>query len=585
MSTFTERVRVALSRLRQTAGAMILLALAAAPMAARADTVASLLGDFTINQYCGVQLADDSVKLHLVIVFGQLPALRELHQADANGDGVTTEQERDAYVSTLAPGFAKQLALTVDGAPIALRATGWTSSLPKEQSGFSLRVDIDYVGDLPGSSGPATRSMTLANQIFPGRIGWHEIAVSPAAGLQVFDTNAFSTSMTGRLTEALQALPTNGPLDEREVHLRFVRGFAPTGSRLQAARDGTAQSPQAGASAAPTPTDTAWLSVQTRRLVDLISTPNVPVHIRVLALLAAMVLGALHALSPGHGKSIVGAYLVGSRGTPRHAVFLGVTVTVTHTLVVFALGLATLFASQFILPERVFPILSLLSGLLVLGMGLVLLAQRWKVARVNWLWGRAEAPAVPHPADDLMFSPALPGDHHHGGAFDHCHDGRTPHAHSHSHPHPHAHVHASESMPAGHSAHSHTHSPGLTHSHGGTVHSHAPVGADGQAVSWRGLLALGVSGGLLPCPSAMVLLLAAVALNKTVFGLLLVVAFSVGLAATLIAVGLMFLYARNRFQSRIKSSRWPHVLPVLSAASITFLGAALCVGTLVSNPL
>jgi len=117
------------------------------------------------------------------------------------------------------------------------------------------------------------------------------------------------------------------------------------------------------------------------------------------------------------------------------------------------------------------------------------------------------------------------------------------------------------------------------HSHGGgPMHSHLPPGAAGEKISWRSLLALGISGGLVPCPSAMVLLLAAVALNKTAYGMLLVVAFSVGLAITLTLVGLIFLYARNRFQKPSSETRWTHVLPVLSAATITLLGAVLCFG-------
>jgi nickel/cobalt transporter (NicO) family protein len=119
------------------------------------------------------------------------------------------------------------------------------------------------------------------------------------------------------------------------------------------------------------------------------------------------------------------------------------------------------------------------------------------------------------------------------------------------------------------------------HSHGGgPLHSHLPPGATGEKITWRSLLALGISGGLVPCPSAMVLLLAAVALNKTAYGMLLVVAFSVGLAITLTLVGLAFLYARKRFTRPEAGSRWTHLLPVLSAGTITLLGVALCIGAL-----
>jgi len=176
------------------------------PAATHADTVASLLGNFTINQYCGVKLATDAVDVHYVVVFGQLPALRELHMADANSDGVTSQAERDAYVGKLAPGFADHLTLKVDGVAVPLRATHWTSSLPTEQGGFSLRVDVDFLAALRIVDG-AKHHLQFSNQNYAGRMGWHEIVVRTAAALPVFDTNAFSTSLTGGLTQALQSLP------------------------------------------------------------------------------------------------------------------------------------------------------------------------------------------------------------------------------------------------------------------------------------------------------------------------------------------------------------------------------------------
>jgi ABC-type nickel/cobalt efflux system permease component RcnA len=338
-----------------------------------------------------------------------------------------------------------------------------------------------------------------------------------------------------------------------------------------------------------------WLQRQTRALVNLISAPHVAPQVAFLALLTALVLGALHALSPGHGKTIVGAYLIGSRGTPRHALFLGLTVTVTHTVGVFVLGFATLVASRFILPERLLPILSLLSGLLVLGMGIFLLAQRWRAAQPHRRGdaSREHAPHAHHHGAHEFESAAdhshLQHDHGHHG---HGHSGHGAHAHSH-HEHHHDHDHGLHE----HAHHAHKAQargiapPGgavlraaaaLTHSHGASVHSHLPPGAPTDTVSWRSLLALGISGGLVPCPSAMVLLLAAVALNKIAYGLLLVVAFSVGLATTLTLVGLTFLYARNRFRRPAAASRWPQLLPVASAAAITLVGAVLSVGAVQS---
>ena len=312
--------------------------------------------------------------------------MRELHLADTNSDGVTSQTERDAYVGELAPGLAEALSLEVDGIPVPLQATNWTSSLPTEQGGFSLRLDVDFAATLPLAVRSGKHTLQFINQNYSGRMGWHESVVQSEPGLTVFDTNAFSTSLTGGLTNALQTLPSTGPLEERSVHLSFDEGSAPAGAVILAARPGTTApdtSTSVNASsmrAADGATESAWIARETRHLVDAISGPHLDLKIAILALLSAMLLGAVHALSPGHGKTIVGAYLIGSRGTPRHAVFLGSTVTITHTLGVFVLGFATLYASRFIVPERLFPILSMLSAALVLGMGILLLVQRTRAA-------------------------------------------------------------------------------------------------------------------------------------------------------------------------------------------------------------
>lgn len=523
--------------------------------ASRADTVASLLGNFTINQFCRLTVAPAALDVHYAVVFGQLPALRELHAADADGDGVTTQAERDAYVSGLAPRFANALELIVDGVRLPLRATHWSSSLPTEQGGFSLRVDVDFAATLPPAAEAARRMLVLTNRNYPGRIGWHEIVVRSTPATSIFDTNGYSTSATGELADALASLPDAGPLDERTVHLTFDRTGVPVGAVPLGARPPTGL-PAIKSRVSDSPADgTGWISRSTRRLVEAISRPHLGPRVALWALFASLLLGAVHALSPGHGKTIVGAYLIGSRGTPRHAVFLGLTVTVTHTIGVFILGFATLYASRFIVPERLLPILSVVSALLVLVMGIVLLLQRGRIA---WRALRSSAAAQP-----LVFS-------HWVAAAGGTGSGRglapaNRHAPSNDYLH----------------GHSHAHADGTLHSHGGgALHSHLPPGTGGEPVTWRSLLTLGISGGLVPCPSAMVLLLAAVALNKTAFGMLLVGVFSVGLALTLSAVGLLFLYARNRFRKRAAAARWANLLPVLSALVITVVGIALLFGAL-----
>jgi ABC-type nickel/cobalt efflux system permease component RcnA len=259
-------------------------------------------------------------------------------------------------------------------------------------------------------------------------------------------------------------------------------------------------------------------------LAELIAAPEMTPWMGLVGLFIAAALGALHAMSPGHGKTVVGAYLVGSRGTAKHAAFLGLTVTVTHTAGVFALGLVTLFASQYVVPERLFPVLGFVSGAIVVGIGLSLFASRLRAAV--------------------------------GGA-------RYTHGDGHTHP--------------GDDGEGHTHADGLRHTHGGREHTHLPPCADGGRVTWRNLLALGVSGGLLPCPSALVVLLSAIALHRVAYGLLLVFAFSLGLAATLTAVGLAFVFAGRLMKGRVNASgRIVRALPALSALVITCVGAAIC---------
>ena len=218
-------------------------------------------------------------------------------------------------------------------------------------------------------------------------------------------------------------------------------------------------------------------------------------------MLAAFAFGAVHALSPGHGKTLVAAYLVGSRGTPRHAVLLGLMVTFTHTISVFALGLVTLYLSRFVLPETITPILGAISGITIVWVGATLLYRR-TVGR------RMAAPAA-----------------------------------------------------------------GPAHDHGdGRVHTHIP-----EEVTVGGLIALGASGGLVPCPSALVLLLTSVSLGRVGFGLTLLVAFSAGLAVVLTGIGLAVLFAKQWLpdSGRLARGKALRYLPAASAAFIVCVGIAM----------
>ena len=482
-----------------------------------AASVAHPLGNFTVNRFARVRVEPNVVRVRYVIDMAEIPAFQESQVMDANRDGEVSNEEAAAYLERLAPRLIEGVVLTSDGERVPLSLKSKSVSTPEGAGGLkTLRIECDFEGLTRESEGAAHR-MRFDDSNFRERIGWREIVVEPARGVTVFDSDAYGSA----LTDELKAYPQDtlsAPLDERTAEFSWTRGAAPDGAVALRTRDGRA-------------------AVQSRdRFAELISVEELTPLVALLGLLLAAGLGALHAMSPGHGKTVVGAYLVGSRGTAKHAAFLGLTVTLTHTSSVFALGLLTLFASHYVLPETLFPYLSLASGLIVLTIGLTLFARRLRSA----------------------FGWSGVGAHHH-----------------HSHEHEHAHAHATDHE----HTHEHTHGDGAptTHSHGGREHTHMPPGADGRPLTWRSLLALGVSGGLLPCPSALVVMLSAISLGRVGYGLALIVAFSVGLAATLTAVGLLFVYA-SRFVAgrRAGEGRLVKALPVLSALVIACAGAAIC---------
>ncbi len=472
------------------------------------DALAHPLGNFTINHFARIEVGAEHVRLHYVVDMAEIPAFQELQQVGADGGGSTSSAELDAYLARIATHYAAGLLLEIDGVRVPLDLLTKRITTPAGAGNLpTLRVECTYEGAVPTGDASRARRLRFANVNHRERAGWREIVVVPASGISVFDSTAYGSSVT----DEIKAYPEDllaAPLDERTAELSFTRGAIPADATPLLTRDGHP-------------------ATRSRdRLADLIAAPELTLPVALLSLLIAVALGAAHALSPGHGKAVVGAYLVGSRGTAKHAAFLGITVTVTHTLGVFALGLVTLFAAQYVVPERLFPILSFLSGAIVVGIGLSLFVRRFRAS-------------LGFPIHDHAHN----HDHSHDDSHEHIHDDLQAHAHSHD---------------------------------GGAPHSHLPPGADGGRVTWRSLLALGVSGGLLPCPSALVVMLSAIALHRVAFGMLLVLAFSIGLAATLTFVGLAFLYAGRLLKRPMRSPVVTRVLPMLSALVITCLGVAIC---------
>ena len=279
------------------------------------------------------------------------------------------------------------------------------------------------------------------------------------------------------------------------------------------------------------------------RLESLLTVNEPTMGFLVVALGVSFLAGAAHAFSPGHGKAVVAAYLAGSRGTIGDAVYLGTVVTITHTAGVFALGLVALYASHYLLVDRLLVWLSFMSGLLIVIIG-------------GWLfWSRWQAFRSGNSAEEHQ--------HRHWPLG-------KPHSHSHGHGHHHEHDHSH-----GHGGHEHSHG----HDHGNGHHHHPPRAGRGS------LLSLGISGGLVPCPEAMAVLLISFTINRIALGLLVLVAFSLGLAAVLIAIGVAMVLAGPALSRLTKDGPLLRVLPVGSAVVVTLLGFVILVRTAVESGL
>jgi nickel/cobalt transporter (NicO) family protein len=393
------------------------------------------LGNFTVNRFSRVEVAGPRVYVRYVLDLAEIPTFQAGH-IDAR---------------RFARRIARGARLTVNGRPVRLVPVEWALAHPQGAGRLkTTRFEAILRGPaLRGRSEVAYRDTNYAD-----RIGWKEIVVG-AAPSRSHELRAYPKDLL------------SSPLDVTTVRTSLVPGTVP-GTGPHVTRGETLRAPDRVA-------DSGFAS--------LVARDRLGFWVILASLAAALFWGAAHALSPGHGKTIITAYLVGQRGTPRHAALLGLIVTVTHTIGVFALGAVTLLLSRFIVPEQLYPWLNLVSGLLVVAIGASVLRTRWR-------------------------------QHHH--------------------------------------------------------HHHAE-----HDLSARSLLAVGVSGGLLPCPSALVVLLAAISLHRIGFGLLLIVAFSAGLALTITGIGLVAVLARGAFRRLSFESGVASILPTVSALVIVAAGVAM----------
>ena len=429
---------------------LVLLAVGAAALALPALAAAHPLGNFTINRFSRVEAPGPRVYVRYVLDMAEIP----------------TFQAGRIDVHAYARRIARNAHLVVDGRPASLVPVRTALAHPLGAGGLhTTRLEVVLAG--PSLHGRA--SVAYRDENYSNRIGWKEIVVGA-------DTRSTSDELRAYPKDLLQS-----PLDTSSVTTSLEPGDGPdVAPALSSGK--SLEAPDRVADAG---------------FASLVGRSHLSALVILASLAAALFWGAAHALSPGHGKTIVTAYLVGQRGTPRHAALLGLIVTITHTIGVFALGLVTLALSQFVVPDRLYPWLNLASGLLVVAIGASVFWARWRHRRA--------------------------------------------HAHGHHHHH----------------------------------HGQVPGSDPGTGPSFRSLLAVGVSGGLLPCPSALVVLLAAISLHRVAFGLILILAFSAGLALSITGIGLVAVLARRAFRRLSFEGPAMRLLPAVSALVILAAGLAM----------
>jgi len=424
---------------------LVLVAVAVGALAWPALAAAHPLGNFTINRFSRIEVSGPRLYVRYVLDMAEIPT----YQAG--------RIDQNAYARRIAANAH----LAVAGRPVTLLPLRSALAHPRGAAGLrTTRLEVILAG--PVLQGRV--SVSYHDNNYRDRIGWKEIVVGKDAPSTSHELRAYPKDL-------LQS-----PLDVTSASAEL----APTGG------------PDV-----PPPLSSGVSLEAPDRVADsgfasLVGRSHLSALVILASLAAALFWGAAHALSPGHGKTIITAYLVGQRGTPRHAALLGLVVTVTHTIGVFALGAVTLALSQWIVPETLYPWLNLVSGLLVVGIGAAVLRSRLRRRR-----------------------------HH-------------THGHHHHHDHP-----------------------------------------TQDTLSVRSLLAVGVSGGLLPCPSALVVLLAAISLHRIAFGLVLIVAFSAGLALTITGIGLVAVLAQGTFRRIGFDGRLVRLLPAASALVILAAGLAM----------
>jgi high-affinity nickel-transport protein len=522
------------------------------------------MGNFSVNHYSKVTVKQGSIEILYLIDMAEIPTFQEIRQFNITpkADDPSASRYLDRQEQLLKAG----LSLESDGRAVRLDTISRQVTFADGAGGLpTMKIGFVFRGKVEVPAG--AHKLSYFDNNFSGRAGWKEIVVL-ADGVAILDSSAPGADRSQELTNYSSDL-LNSPPQQLSAQVGFRTSFSEaerstsaavvaTSNRTTsrgtntahraAAPSGTHQRPRRMTAAltlsdlsaaqsfpssvvAPTAPPLSFAShtqnTPRSRFTELISTQGkLSFWVLLSAALIAAGLGALHALEPGHGKTIVAAYLVGSRGTARHAVLLGIVVTAAHTAGVCLLGALTLYASRYIVPEQLYPWLGLISGLSVAGLGIFIFLRRW----TGETGADSHAPGEQHSHWFLsMFKQTAP----------------------------------TERV------------------------TRVAISADSQllepALSLRELCMLGITGGIVPCPAALVVLLSAFSLHRIGFGLFLITAFSLGLAAVLVTVGLTMVYAKRMMSTRVRTGNSAlRYLPFLSSAFMVALGVGITASAVAS---
>ena len=544
---------------RAHALALALLAVVLVPAIAAAHP----LGNFTINHYAEVRIEPNRVLLDVVIDKAEIAAFQARQGFDLDDDGSVSDEEIDAGKVSGCEELAEDLVLTVDDIELELRTIEAGLTFPPGVGGLStMRLVCEFEATLAAPIGAEAQRIAFTDESSPNRLGWREI-LTRGSGVTIglVEGELRDKTISARLTAYPLELASRPPADKSVVVTAIAGGDVLPPLDIPDATPVTgvpATEPPATPPASvapggsPTPADAAPPgSIDASELPSIFRQDLTPL-VLLVSLLTAAALGAGHALTPGHGKTIMAAYLVGTRGTPLHALGLGLSVSLSHTLGIVVLAAVVVGASDVLPADVVVRWAPLVAALSIVLIGGWMLAGELRRRR-PWSW---------HPRTAAHRHDA------HGHTHDHDHDPAGAHDHAGAH----------ELSEAPDQATAHDHS--LLHSHAGSTHSHVPP--PGSPLSWRSLFAMGLAGGLIPSTSALLILLGSIAAGRPVFGFVLVVAFGLGMAAVMSVLGLGIVFARDRLD-RLRGlglGRIPDVVPLVAGTLVFGLGLYLTVGAL-----